>query len=48
MLEVRIPKRRGPPLAAPVQLAIGRSITHDKQQASHPALVLAERPRALA
>jgi cell division inhibitor SulA/protein ImuA len=47
MLEVRIPKRRGPPLDAPIQLAIGRSIANT-QQASHPALVLVERPRALA
>ena len=49
MLEVRIPKRRGPPLASPIRLAIGRSISSKKQPANNlPALVVAERPRALA
>jgi hypothetical protein len=49
MLEVRIPKRRGPPLASPIQLAIGRSGSSNKQKTSHPpALVRVERPRAIA
>lgn len=48
LLEVRIPKRRGPPLASSIKLAIGRSIPANKLRAPHPALVLPERPRALA
>jgi hypothetical protein len=48
-LHVRIPKRRGPPLMAPVRLAIGRARPGDPQQIP-PVLhtVFAERPRALA
>jgi hypothetical protein len=38
-LKLRIPKRRGPPLAAPIALSVG-------QQRKRPALVVAERPRA--
>jgi len=49
-LHVRIPKRRGPPLATPVRLAIGRSIRSNNQKEIHsaPPPVLAERPRAIA
>ena len=48
-LHVRIPKRRGPPLTAPVRIRIGRSLAQDSQQVL-PALhtVFAQRPRALA
>jgi hypothetical protein len=48
MLEVRIPKRRGPPLASPVKLAIGRSIRAEKAASKSTVVVLAERPRAVA
>ena len=49
MLEVRIPKRRGPPLATPVKLAVGRCIRQEKPRAPKSTLVvLAERSRAAA
>jgi hypothetical protein len=48
MLEVRIPKRRGPPLASPIKLAIGRSPRQDEQHVSSSVLVLDQRPRAFA
>ncbi len=48
-LQVRIPKRRGPPLVSPVRLAIGRSLRASPQPASPAtAPVFAERPRAVA
>ena len=47
-LHVRIPKRRGPPLTAPVRIAIGRSLGNNQQEHFVLHTVLAERPRALA
>jgi len=49
-LHVRIPKRRGPPLATPIRLAIGRSLRGNNPEEIHsaPPTVLAERPRAIA
>jgi hypothetical protein len=40
-LHVRIPKRRGPPLVAPVRIALGSKRCAGTHTVSHPALVLA-------
>jgi hypothetical protein len=48
-LDIRIPKRRGPPLATPISLPIG--FTSRKSRAvvpAAPAFVLPQRPRAVA
>jgi cell division inhibitor SulA/protein ImuA len=49
-MQIRIPKRRGPPLASPIALAIGRSSCNAATQASSPApaFVFVPRPHAVA
>ena len=46
VLQVRIPKRRGPPLANPIALAAGSRPSGKTAHESHPSLRLAQRSRA--
>jgi len=47
VLKVRIPKRRGPPLVAPVVLDVGFTPKPQREEKKSPALVPAERARVL-
>ena len=52
MLRIRIPKRRGPPLVKPVEIAVGFSLAGSSQRAGPslfaPVFSLPQRPRAVA